>query len=67
MGLEPDPIAWIRELGREAPWEYDLLEAFLRAYLRADRRGRQEARRALPGIDDELAMRRALRSELRRN
>ena len=67
MGHEPDPISWIRELGWDAAWEYDLLEAFLRAYLRADRRGRGEARRALPGIGDELVLRRALRWELRRN
>jgi hypothetical protein len=67
MDREPDLVPWIWELGVDVPWEYDLLEAFVHAYLRANVRRRADTRRALPGIDAEAAIWRALRSRCRRN
>ncbi len=64
---EPDPVSWIREIGLDVPWEYDLLQAFVRAYLRSGRKRREQADRALPGIEHEAALLQAMRSRARRN
>ena len=36
-----DPVSWIREIGLDVPWEYGLLEAFLRTYLALESRQRE--------------------------
>jgi len=64
---EPDPVSWIREIGLDVPWEHDLLGAFVRAYLRTGRRGRERARAALPSLEREVASYLALRAPERRN
>jgi hypothetical protein len=64
---EPDPISWIRELGVSQPWEYDLVQAVIRVYLKSTPKRQHDARRALRGIDREAALWVALRSSDRRN
>ncbi len=64
---EADPVARIRELGLEAPWEYEFVQAFIRSYLCADTHCREQARRALPGLQQEVALHWAIRLPLRRN
>jgi hypothetical protein len=64
---EPDPVSWIREIGTDVPWEYDLLQAFVRAYLCAGPRRREQAERALPGVAREAALWQVMRSHARRN
>ena len=63
----PDPLSWIRELSHEPLWPYGMLEAFIHTYLRADRRGRAQARAALPGIAAEATVWQTLRAAERRN
>ena len=64
---EPDLASWIRGLGREQPWDYELLRAVARAYLCVNRSRRAAARRALPGIEAEASLWWALRPGRRRN
>jgi hypothetical protein len=62
-----DPLSWIRELGRENAWRYELFEAFARVYVSASKSAQAQARSALPGIEQEAAVVRVLRLRERRN
>ena len=64
---EVDPGSWIREIGLHVPWEYELLEAFVGAYLGSESRRREQLQRALPGLECEARLWRALRSGRRGN
>ncbi len=63
----PDPLSWIREIGLDVPWEYELLQAFIRAYLSSSPQRREQVRRASPRIEGEAAVWRAMRGRERRN
>ena len=63
----PDPLFWIRELGKQQLWRSTTLQALVRAFLRSDPVRRAEARRTLPGIEFEACLWAVLRSTDRRN
>jgi hypothetical protein len=67
MSNEMIPPSEPGEVPQGAEWELRHLQALLSAYVAAGRLKREEIRRAQPGIDEELLLRRVLRSELRRN
>ena len=64
---EPDPVSWIRELGKDQPWDYALVAAFLRAYRRSSPRRQAAAATALPGLAGEAYVWELLRARARRN
>ncbi len=63
----PDPLSWIREIGLDEPREYELLQAFVRAYLCSSPQRREQAKRAVPRIEAEAVLWQAMRGRERRN
>ena len=64
---KPDPLSWISVISLEVHWDYGLFQAFVRIYLRSSPQRREQAKRALPRIEDDAVMWQALRGRERRN
>ena len=67
MAAGSDPLDWVREVGVDVPWEYDLFEAFVRVYLDAGEARWAKLERLLPGIGREVVLLHLLRSGSPRN
>jgi hypothetical protein len=67
MASSSDPLDWVRQVGVDVPWEYDVFEAFARVYLDACEARWAKLERLLPGIGREVVLLHLLRSGSRRN